>query len=269
MITFPNAKINIGLHVIGKRADGFHDIESVICPIGLSDILEINEGNEENTQCQFIQTGIEIEDSQNDNLCIQAYNLLNVTDSLPPVTIHLHKIIPVGAGLGGGSSDAAFTIKGINKLFDLQLSRELMVEYAGKLGSDCPFFIGNNSSFAKGRGDLFEDLPLNLDFYSLVVVNSGIHINTGNAYGEVNQFSETGMKNNIGEISSWKRHFTNDFEENIFSRYPEIGEIKDKLYKLGAIYASMTGSGSSVFGFFEKRPETKGIFSDHFVWTST
>ena len=269
MIVFPNAKINLGLDIIEKRKDGFHAIESVFYPIGLSDVLEVIETKTgTKNKVQFKSSGIFIPGTDSENLCVKAYDLLSREYDLPAVSIHLHKIIPVGAGLGGGSSDAAFFLKAINNLFQLQLSFGELHHYARELGSDCSFFISNQAVFAEGKGDEMEHVKLSLAGKFLVLVKPPIHISTKEAYAQVKPQKP---KKSVEELivmplTSWKNKIHNQFEDTIFSSHPEIKKIKEKLYSLGAEYAAMSGSGSSVFGIFSSVVELKKQFKDCFVW---
>ena len=252
MVLFPNAKINIGLNITEKRADGFHNIESIFYPIlDLYDVLEIVK----NDELKFTSTGIEIPGNEKDNLCLKAYHLLKQDFDISPVHIYLLKIIPIGAGLGGGSADAAFTLKGLNNLFELNLSDNDLIEYARKLGSDCAFFIQNKPVYAFNKGDEFEAIDLDLSTYEIKVEYPDIHIGTAEAYAGVSPKHST---KNIKEliitpIEIWKNEVKNDFEESIFSNHPAIKDLKEKMYNYGAVYASMTGSGSAVYGVFEKK----------------
>lgn len=266
MIVFPNAKINIGLNIVGKRTDGFHDIETIFYPIGLSDILEINNSGND---FEFSNTGIIVENGEKkQNLCYKAYNLLKENISANPVHIHLHKIIPFGSGLGGGSSDASFTIKAINTLQNKNLKTLQLLNYTSKIGSDCPFFIINKPVFATGTGNVFEEITLNLESYFLVVIYPGIHVNTAKAYSNcVPKKPIHCLKDIIQQpVKTWKNLVKNDFEDFMFKEFPEIERIKLKLYSLGAEYASMSGSGSSVFGLFKKEADVKNHFPNYFVW---
>lgn len=271
MICFPNAKINIGLQITEKRPDGFHNINSIFYPIGLSDILEVVEEKSKNNEqdVSFQSTGIKIPGEANSNLCIKAYHLIKNDYDLPGIKIHLHKIIPIGAGLGGGSSDAAFFIKLLNDSFDLGISWGEMHHYARQLGSDCSFFVGNKPAFAEGKGDQFESTSLNLKEYHLCLVTPKIHVNTAEAYSGARpnppMFS---LEDEIVKmpISQWKDKIHNDFEDSIFIKYPEIKKIKEKMYALDAIYCSMSGSGSSVYGIFDSYINVQKDFPDCYVW---
>jgi len=266
MIVFPNAKINIGLNIIEKRSDGFHNIETVFYPIGLSDILEINISN----KIAFENTGLTIENKiLENNLCYKAYKALNNSFKLNPVEIHLHKIIPFGAGLGGGSSDASFTLNVLNSLMKLNLDNEVLINYAEKIGSDCPFFLLNKPSFATEKGNKLETIELSLKGYFLVLVHPGIHVNTAKAYSKIKPQKPTQSLSEIisHPIESWKDKIKNDFEESVFGEYPEIRNIKNKLYDSGAIYASMSGSGSAIYGIFEKKIDLQNLFKSYFVYS--
>jgi 4-diphosphocytidyl-2-C-methyl-D-erythritol kinase len=254
LIVFPNCKINLGLHILGKRTDGYHNLETVFYPLPFYDVLEVVQSSNTNQSYELFLSGNKIEGDNENNLCVKAYHLLKKDfQQLPAVKIYLHKVIPSGAGLGGGSSNGAYMLTLLNEKFNLQLSQQQLLNYALLLGSDCPFFIINKPCFALQRGEILEPVQLNLSAYKLVLVNAGIHVNTGWAFTQV-KFSNT---NNIKEIitkrvEEWKDNLTNDFELPVFEKHPEIKSIKDHLYNLGALYASMSGSGSTVFGIFPK-----------------
>jgi len=270
MISFPNAKINIGLNIIEKRDDGFHNIESVFYPVSLCDALEIIENKEDGAaRFTFTSSGIEIPGAPTDNLCYFAYHLVAEHYSLPNVKVHLHKNIPIGAGLGGGSADAAFFIKLLNEKFELGISWGEMHNYAPQLGSDCSFFISNKPAFAEGRGDVYESMKLDLSNYFIVLVYPKIHINTANAYSGVKPKSPSrSLESDILNlpIEQWSDFIHNDFEDSIFPKFPEIKSIKEKLYTKGAVYAAMSGSGSTVFGIFKKETNLRSEFADCFVF---
>lgn len=264
MLSFPNCKINIGLHVLGKREDGFHEIETVFYPVPLYDALEIISS----ATLEFTATGLPVDGSMTDNLCIKAYYLLKKDfPQLPFVKIHLHKTIPMGAGLGGGSADAAFMLNLLNYKFNLNLTTHQLINYALQLGSDCPFFIINKPCIAKGRGEKLEEIEVDISKYKIVLVNPGIHVNTGWAFSQLlkqsyneKTYIHTGksVKQIIAQpIISWKDELINEFETPVFNAYPQIKEIKETLYKLGALYAAMSGSGSTVYGIFNTTIETK------------
>ena len=268
MISFPHAKINLGLYITEKRPDGYHNISSCFYPIGWSDALEILPAS----TFHFSTSGLSVPGDTEDNLCVRAYNLLQKEFNLPPVKIHLHKIVPMGAGLGGGSSDGAFTLKILNEIFGLSLQEETLADYASMLGSDCPFFIKGRPVVATGTGNVFEPITLSLEGYSLWVVNPQISVNTAEAYGQI---APKMPENDIKEIlhlpvDEWKNVLDNDFELTVFQRYPEIGHLKAALYEIGASYASMSGSGASVFGIFKNSIAPTTSFPDHYqVWKQT
>ena len=249
MIAFPNAKINLGLHILSKRKDGFHDIETVFYPLMIHDSLEILTAGDQETS--FKQYGLPLNSSK--NLCEQAYELLKLEYDLPPVEMHLLKHIPVGAGLGGGSSDAAFTLLTLNELFGLGISSLELEKIAAGLGSDCAFFIRNRPLFATGRGELFEPLEIDLSAFEIRMAKPDIHISTPEAYAMATpKAGRPSLREVItNPIAEWKDCLFNDFEGPIFDKYPEIRIEKEKMYEQGAIYAAMSGSGSAVFGIFE------------------
>lgn len=269
MICFPNAKINLGLNIISKREDGYHNLETVFYPIDLSDALEIVP-SESRESCRFYHTGIEIKGEAEDNLVIKALKFISNEMQIPPLDIHLLKKIPFGAGLGGGSSDAAFMLKLLNEKFDLKYSEMQLMHLATKLGADCTFFIKNRPAFASGIGDELEEIDLDLSDYFFVLVKPDIFVPTKDAYSMILPAKpDISLKEIIKKpVSEWKYLMKNDFETPIFKKYPEIEAIKQNLYNMGAIYASMSGSGSSVFGFFKEIPEVENQFGNNFVWTN-
>ncbi|MFP4091421.1 MAG: 4-(cytidine 5'-diphospho)-2-C-methyl-D-erythritol kinase [Cyclobacteriaceae bacterium] len=265
MVVFPNAKINLGLNVLRRRPDGYHDLASCFLPIPYTDVLEIIKSN----KFSFSSSGIAIPGDEKDNLCIKAYHLLQKDFNLPPVQIHLHKVIPIGAGLGGGSADASFTLKALNTMFELFLDDFLLEEYAAQLGSDCPFFIENRVRMAYGTGNEFEDISLELTGKHLLLVTPPIHVSTADAYAGINPAEPAQPIKEILKkpLPEWKGLLVNDFEKTVFAKYPAIAEIKNKLYEASALYASMSGSGASVFGIFDHAPDTTGLFpADYLVW---
>jgi len=253
MIIFPNAKINIGLNVIERREDGYHNLETVFYPVKINDALEIIKADE----LSFQSSGLEIPGRVEDNLCIKGYHLLKKDFDLPPIKIHLHKHIPIGAGLGGGSADAAFFIRLLNQNFELGLTNIQMMAYARQLGADCAFFIQNKPVFAFDKGDEFEPIKLDLSNYKIVLVMPPVHVSTSEAYRGVKPAPvKQSLMELINEpIKEWKNHIKNDFENSVFKNHPEIRGVKAALYEAGAIYASMSGSGASVFGIFEETPD--------------
>jgi 4-diphosphocytidyl-2-C-methyl-D-erythritol kinase len=268
MVSFPNAKINIGLNIISKRSDGFHDIETIFYPIKLCDGLEIIPA--ENPETSINTSGIALNINDSDNICMKAYNLVQSKYPIPPVEMHLLKKIPSGAGLGGGSSNAAFVLKTLNRLFELNLSSKILTELAAKLGSDCAFFIENRAVFAHGRGELFKPVELDLSKYFIYLVKPDVFVSTPQAYGLIKPFRpQKSVSEQIKEpIENWKELITNDFEVKIFELYPILADIKNLMYESGAIYAAMSGSGSSIYGIFEHKPEELKEFSAFFTWIS-
>ncbi|MBV9962834.1 MAG: 4-(cytidine 5'-diphospho)-2-C-methyl-D-erythritol kinase [Parafilimonas sp.] len=252
MIVFPNCKINLGLNIIGKRADGYHNLETVFYPLPFHDVLEVVNSSNEEESTELILSGNKIEGNTESNLCVKAYHLLKKDFSkLPVVKIYLHKVIPTGAGLGGGSADGAFMLLLLNDKFQLRLSQQQLINYALQLGSDCPFFILNKPSFAQQRGEVLEPIEVNLSSYKIVIINPGIHVSTSWAFTQTKFAAHNQLKEIINEpIKNWKEKLINDFEIPVFKKYPEIKNIKEQLYNSGAIYASMSGSGSTVFGVF-------------------
>lgn len=254
MIVFPNAKINLGLNILSKRPDCFHNIETIFYPVELSDVLEIIPS--QNGFTSFESTGFNIPGEKKNNLCLKAFHLLSSIFHLPPVMIHLHKVIPTGAGLGGGSSDCAFTIRLLNEMFLLGLSNDQMMKHARNLGSDVAFFILDKPAFASEKGDQFEPLELDLSGYRIEVVTPEIYINTADAYKMIDFQTEpqrlfSSLKEIIYKpVGKWKNLLTNDFELPVFTKYPELEKIKQDLYNRGALYVSMSGSGSSIYGIF-------------------
>jgi 4-diphosphocytidyl-2-C-methyl-D-erythritol kinase len=272
MLSFPNCKINLGLQILNKREDGYHNLATVFYPLGWKDVVEVvrsddgrqttDDSSPSNSRLlthdiSFTSTGLEIKGDAQNNLCIKAYHLIKKDfPSLPLIQIHLHKTIPMGAGLGGGSADGAFTLKLLNDKFQLGLTTQQLIDYALQLGSDCPFFILNKPCYATGRGEILEPIELDLSAYQFAIVNPGIHVNTGWAFAQL-QLSDAPRPNlrTIVQqpILNWKEKLINDFEAPVCKAHPEIASIKEELYNSGALYASMTGSGSTVFGIFEKK----------------
>lgn len=254
MIVFPNAKINIGLNIIERRPDGYHNLETVFYPIKINDVLEVIEAS----SLSFYSSGLEIPGDDDDNLCVKGYHLLKRDfPELPPVKIHLHKNIPIGAGLGGGSADAAFFIKLMNDKFGLNLSIDTMADYGRQLGADCAFFIESKPVFAFDKGDEFEGIKLDLSGYHIALVMPDAHVSTSDAYRGV---KPAPVKDSLYDLiktplANWKRNIKNDFEGHIFRDNPVIRGVKAELYERGALYASMSGSGASVFGIFDELPD--------------
>ena len=252
MITFPNIKINLGLSITEKRPDGYHNLETVFYPVALEDALEIRTNPEAQQKFTLHQHGMEIAGSPENNLVVKAYLLLDKEFHLPPVEIHLYKHIPSGAGLGGGSSDAAFMLKLLNEHYNLQLSDKQLEDYAATLGADCAFFIKNTPTYAEGIGNIFSPIELSLKGYRIMIVKPDVFVSTREAFANIRPHRpEYPVREVIRRpVAEWKDTLINDFEASVFPQYPVIGEIKEELYHQGAIYASMSGSGSSVFGLF-------------------
>ncbi len=263
MVLFPNGKINLGLHVTGKREDGFHDIETIFYPVAIHDVVEIIAA----VEFSFASSGIDVAGSLTNNLCVKAYDLLKKDfPQLPPVAIQLYKNIPVGAGLGGGSADAVACLQLLNQLGGLALSIEQISVYALALGSDCPFFLKNTPCIATGRGEKLNEIKVDLSAYDILIVNPGIHINTGWAFAALEELSAgTDLKEIISRpIDRWKESLHNDFEKVVFNKYPEIGALKAHIYELGAVYSSLSGSGSTVYGLFGKKERPEVHFPSYF-----
>ena len=253
MIVFPNAKINLGLNIVEKRPDGYHNLETVFYPIPLEDALEVNVSDDPEEKITLIHSGIKIDGASVDNLIVKAYRLLDRLFNLPPVDVYLYKHIPLGAGLGGGSSDAAFMLKLLNEKFDLKLPEDKLEHYAAMLGADCAFFIKNKPVFAEGIGNIFSPMPVTLKGYGLIVVKPDIFVSTRDAFADIiprrplHSLREIVLR----PVEEWRELMFNDFEESVFPKFPSIGNIKRELYQQGAVYAAMSGSGSSVYGIFK------------------
>lgn len=279
MIIFPCAKINLGLNVVSKREDGYHNLETVFYPIPLYDALEITEMDErypiEDT-CNLSIDGAEIEGDKKKNLVVKAYDIIAANHNIPRVHAHLCKLIPMQAGMGGGSSDAAFMIRLLNEQFNLNLSIETMEGYAAKLGADCAFFITSKPAYATGIGDILTpmskltDQPDILKGRWIVLVKPDVAVSTKEAYAGIKPKSPTKCCKEIvlQPIETWKDELINDFEESIFTNHPELANIKERLYDNGAVYAAMSGSGSTIFGLFHNKPEgISELFPDSKTYT--
>lgn len=265
MISFPNAKINIGLCITAKRLDGYHEIETILYPIPFCDVLEIREAK----QTRLHNLGRIIDNIDEDKVSVvRAYHLLKTAFNLPPIEILLYKNIPFGAGLGGGSADAAFMLKLMNDYFKLALTNDQLVHYAGLLGSDDPFFIRNNPQIARGRGELLHPIPLDLSGYYFVLLYPQIQVSTVAAFSGVKPKEATIDLNSLIEIpiEKWKMYVKNDFESSVFQRYPLLEKIKNSLYDEGALYASMSGSGSALFGLFDKKVKLSKDLEEYLLW---
>jgi 4-diphosphocytidyl-2-C-methyl-D-erythritol kinase len=251
MLVFPNAKLNLGLYVTGQRPDGFRNLESVFVPLPWTDALEVLP-TAAGTETTLTLTGIPIPGEPATNLCLRAYELLRADFNLPPVQLHLHKVVPIGAGLGGGSGDAAFALRALNDLFALQLPADALEAYARRLGSDCAFFIRNKPVFAYEKGDVFEPVALDLTGTACLVIYPGLHISTAEAYRRVQpRTPRHNLRAALSQpLETWRHTISNDFEEALTPHYPVLGDLKAQLYAAGAAYASLSGSGSAVYGLF-------------------
>jgi 4-diphosphocytidyl-2-C-methyl-D-erythritol kinase len=259
MVSFPNAKINLGLNIVEKRNDGFHNLETIFLPIDIKDALEVIVDETKESGIEFTSSGLQIVGDISCNLCVRAYKLLKKDFQLPAVKIHLHKAIPMGAGLGGGSADGAFALHILNEKLALNLTSQQLLQYALQLGSDCPFFIVNKTSFATSRGEELTPIELDLSKYKILIINLGIHISTAWAFNNITpQKPAISVQEIVSKpISTWKNDLKNDFEKSVLKEYPSIKKIKDVLYNYGAIYASLTGTGSTVFGIFKDEVDIK------------
>lgn len=251
MITFPNCKINLGLWVTRRRTDGYHDIQTVMIPVPWCDVLEMvpAAGN----QTSLTVTGMQVDSPMEKNLCYKAWRLMADHYGIPPVDMHLHKVIPSGAGLGGGSSDASFALKMLNSMFQLGLENEVLRSLAVQLGMDCPFFIENIPALSTGRGEYLKEVTVDLGGWYVIIVKPPVHVSTAAAFAGIKPLFR---ENSINEcmalpIQQWRHILHNDFEQTVMALYPEIREIKNELYRHGAIYAALSGSGSAVFGIFQ------------------
>jgi 4-diphosphocytidyl-2-C-methyl-D-erythritol kinase len=278
VVVFPNAKINLGLRVVARRTDGFHNIETVFVPVGLCDALEAIASPD--GTFHFDQTGLTIPGDPSDNLCIRACRFLQPLilektertslSDLPPVRIHLHKVIPMGAGLGGGSSDGTWMLKLLNELFSLELSADQLREFANKLGSDCAFFIDNKPVVAFEKGDHFLPLEQPLPDLEVALVFPGIHCDTAEAYRSIVPHQPLIPLPTLIQqpVDTWRKTVFNDFENPVFNLHPKIARLKEQLYQAGAIYASLTGSGSAVYGLFDELPDIQTLFPEYQTWCS-
>lgn len=252
MIVYPNAKINIGLNIVEKRTDGYHSLETVMVPLPVYDILEITKSE----QFEYVHSGIPVDGGLENNLCFKAYQLILDNYQITPVRIHLRKQIPMGAGLGGGSSDATFVLKALSDLFDLKISISTLQDLAAKLGSDCPFFVLNTPQLALGRGEILKEIEFDVNQLFIQLVFPKIHINTKIAFSGVNISGDCGQLTAQiqNPIEYWQGKVKNDFERHIFEEFPVLSHYKEGFLKKGAIFASMSGSGSTVFGIFKDKP---------------
>jgi len=266
MIQFPNCKINLGLNITAKRSDGFHELETIFYPVPFTDILEIVPATDD---CfEFTFSGLPIPGEETANLCIKAVDMLRKEVDFPQIHMHIHKIIPMGSGLGGGSSDGAFTLKMIKEMFDINVTTEKLNRMAASLGSDCPYFLMNHPASATGKGEILESTPVNLAGLYLAIVIPDLHVSTSFAYSKLTpKTPQRPLKERIMQpLESWKDHIFNDFENIIFAIHPEIKIIKDTMYEEGALFASMSGSGSAVYGLYSDPPQFLNRFADCFTW---
>ncbi len=269
MVIFPNCKINLGLHILSKRDDHYHNIETIFLPLSLTDILEIIEPVPGNSVSSFSMSGIPVDMEAHDNLCSKAWHLLKKDfPLLPSVKVHLYKNIPVGAGLGGGSADGAYMLLLLNTKYNLEISSEKLAEYALALGSDCPFFIKNKPSLASSRGEKLNDISLDLSAYHFVLVYPGVPVSTSWAFSQVTPCEKKKSLRDIIQmpVASWKENLVNDFETPVFKKYLQVKETREYLYEQGAVYASMSGSGSCVYGMFENKPPQFSFPSNYLVF---
>lgn len=273
MIVFPNCKINLGLHIMRKREDNYHDLETVFYPVPLCDALEVTIAKENSDDMNLIMEGIPVQGDASQNLVSKAYQLLQKEYAIPNLDFALLKNIPMGAGLGGGSSDGAYALQLINNYIGLNIPEEKLQFYAAQLGSDCAFFIHNKPCFGSGKGEILKPLALTLKGYWIVVVKPEIHISTAEAFSTIDTKKHLHDKaeNSIKHIiqldpSEWKDRLCNDFEDSIFPKYSILADIKTSLYQAGAVYASMSGSGSSIFGLFRFEPRLKENYREYFYF---
>lgn len=258
MILFPPAKINLGLRVHSKRSDGFHELESCMFELPLHDVLEVLPSR----VLEFHSTGLSIDGEQENNLCVRAFRLLQSEHNIDPVYIHLRKIIPMGAGLGGGSADATYVLLALNTIYNLKLSIDQLKDYAAQLGSDCAFFVEGGVQYSEGRGEVLSPLNLDLSGKYIKIVNPGIHINTAEAFANVDHDVAKGQPS-VKEVlkkpvSVWKEKLINSFESYVFGKYSEVELLKNKMYDQGAEYSAMSGSGSTIYGIYDQKPEAFG-----------
>jgi 4-diphosphocytidyl-2-C-methyl-D-erythritol kinase len=272
MIVFPQAKINLGLNILGKRSDGFHDLQSVFISVNLKDVLEvILDPNLAIGKVEFTTSGIPIPGNSDSNLILKAAHYYHELIPIPGMRVHLHKNIPMGAGMGGGSSNGAWMLRLINELMGNALEFNQLLELASRLGSDCPFFLFDTPCFVTGRGEVIEPITLDLKGLHLVLINPGIHISTAEAFRMIKpQPNYTSLKEALRmPANEWQQYLKNDFEDPACALYPEIGKTLHTLNEAGAIYSSMTGSGSTVYGLFSKKPVLAECPSHWFIHGST
>ena len=272
MITFPLAKINLGLNVVERRTDGYHNLETVFYPVPINDALELTPMDPQfpsAVDCDLKVTNLAIEGDEQRNLVVRAYQMLKQDfPQLPRLHAHLYKGIPTQAGMGGGSSDCAYTLTLLNKMFSLQLTDQQLIDYAARLGADCPFFILSRPAYAEGIGELLKPVDLNLSGYYIAVVRPDIPVPTREAFSLITpQRPRKNCRDIVMQpVGTWREELVNDFEHSVFTLHPEIGDIKEQLYGLGAVYAAMSGSGSAVFGLFHQAPDLTARFSGMFTY---
>jgi len=271
LLTFPNAKLNLGLYVTARRPDGYHEVETVFLPLPWTDVLEVLPAPKGQAASNLTLTGRPIPGEVATNLCLKAYELLK-TDfpDLPAAQMQLHKLVPIGAGLGGGSADAAFALRTLGEVFGLNLTTEQLENYARRLGADCAFFIENTPRLARGKGDVFEPIALSLSGTACVVVYPGLHISTAQAFaGIVPRAPAYPLREALAQpMSTWRATVSNDFEKSLAPTHPVLADIKRQLYAAGATYASLSGSGSAVYGLFEGVGEAPVLAwpAEYLVW---
>lgn len=268
MLCFPNCKINLGLYITNKRPDGYHDLETVFYPVPVKDALEVVPAQE----TKLHMNGKVVAGNGQDNLVWKAYSLLRQQyPQMPPLDIYLHKAIPMGAGMGGGSADGAFMLQLLNDYCQLGLDKAQLAEYALQLGSDCPFFIYNTPQFAQGRGEQMQPVSIDLSAYSIQLICPQVHISTAQAFSMISPKAAPFDLRKLPElpVGEWKKRISNDFEQPIFEQHPVLSSIKQQLYDQGAIYAAMSGSGSAIFGIFEKGKKAEVrvdvTFEEHYI----
>lgn len=268
MIVFPIAKINLGLNITAKRGDGYHDIETVFYPVPLCDALEFVVSGDKADKDLFVTTGIYTGGEPEDNLVLKTLRKLREKQSIPFLKIHLHKAIPAGAGLGGGSSDSACFLKGLNRFFNLGITISELKKISFEIGSDCPFFIDGVPSFATGRGEILNQVESVLRGFYIVLLNHGAGINTREAYQNCIAKNPTESLVQLIQkpVESWRRSVVNDFESFSFRRYPLIKKMKDEMYNAGAIFSLMSGSGSTVYGIFKIRPQLSVKLKSYMIY---
>lgn len=270
MVCYPNAKVNLGLNILRRRPDGYHDIESLFVPVKWRDILEVVEDRSAAAgTVTFTASGLSVPSDGKPNLCERAYHWFHHRHGLPGVRMHLHKLIPIGAGLGGGSADAAFMLMELNRLFDLGEDLTTLESLAAELGSDCPFFVRNTPQLVSGRGEVMRPFSIDLSGWHMLIVHPGLHIGTAEAYaGVVPKMPAHRVEEVVARpVEQWLGLLHNDFEDSLFAKYPLLAELKQQLYDAGAVYASMTGSGSAIYGLFRAQVEVPLADGMSFRWT--